>query len=34
MTGKANGAVRISIGLVTNFNDVRILLKFVCGFLQ
>ena len=32
--GKASGAVRISVGLVTNFNDVQAFLKFTRGFLQ
>jgi selenocysteine lyase/cysteine desulfurase len=32
--GKASGAVRISAGLVTNFNDVQAFLKFARGLLQ
>ena len=32
--GKASGAVRISVGLVTNFNDVQALLRFARGLLQ
>jgi molybdenum cofactor sulfurtransferase len=32
--GKSSGAVRISIGMVTNFEDVQALLKFAEGLLQ
>jgi molybdenum cofactor sulfurtransferase len=32
--GKASGAVRVSIGLVSNFEDVQGFLRFVEGFLQ
>ncbi|GAB4503088.1 MAG: aminotransferase class V-fold PLP-dependent enzyme [Anaerolineales bacterium] len=32
--GKASGAVRISVGLVTNLNDVRALLSFARGLLE
>ena len=32
--GKASGAVRISVGLVTNFNDVQAFLRFARGLLQ
>ncbi len=32
--GKSTGAVRISIGLVTNFNDVQAFLQFARGLLQ
>ncbi len=32
--GKASGAVRISVGLVTNFNDVQAFLAFARGFLE
>jgi len=32
--GKASGAVRISVGLVSNFEDVQALLKFAEGLLQ
>ncbi len=31
--GKASGAVRISVGLVTNFNDVQAFLRFARGLL-
>jgi len=32
--GKSSGAVRISVGMVSNFQDVRALLKFAEGLLQ
>jgi selenocysteine lyase/cysteine desulfurase len=32
--GQSIGAVRISVGLVTNFNDVQALLKFAEGLLR
>jgi selenocysteine lyase/cysteine desulfurase len=32
--GKASGAVRASVGMVTNFNDVQAFLKFARGLLQ
>ena len=32
--GKASGAVRISVGPITNFNDVQAFLKFARGLLQ
>jgi molybdenum cofactor sulfurtransferase len=32
--GKASGAVRISVGLVTNFNDVQAFLRFARGLLS
>jgi len=31
--GKASGAVRISVGLITNFNDVQMFLQFARGLL-
>jgi selenocysteine lyase/cysteine desulfurase len=32
--GKASGAVRISVGLVSNFEDVEAFLKFAKGLLK
>jgi hypothetical protein len=32
--GKSSGAVRISVGMVTNFNDVQALLSFARGLLS
>jgi len=32
--GKSSGAVRISVGMLTNFNDVQALLKFCAGLLK
>ena len=32
--GKASGAVRISVGLVSNFDDVQAFLKFARGLLE
>jgi hypothetical protein len=32
--GKASGAVRISLGMVTNFNDVNAFLKFASSLLN
>ena len=32
--GKASGAVRISIGLVSNFEDTQVFLKFAEDLLQ
>lgn len=32
--GKSSGAVRISVGMVTNFNDVQNVLSFASGFLS
>lgn len=34
ISGKSSGAVRISVGLVTNFNDVQAFLHFARGLLQ
>jgi selenocysteine lyase/cysteine desulfurase len=31
--GKSSGAVRISVGMVTNFNDVQAFLSFARGLL-
>ena len=32
--GKSTGAVRVSVGLVTNFNDVQAFLSFARGLLN
>jgi len=32
--GKSSGAVRISVGLVTNFNDIQVFLAFARGLLS
>jgi hypothetical protein len=32
--GKSSGAVRISVGMVTNFNDVQSFLMFARGLLS
>jgi molybdenum cofactor sulfurtransferase len=32
--GKSMGAVRISVGMVTNFNDIQNVLSFASGFLS
>jgi len=32
--GKSSGAVRISVGMVTNFNDVQAFLTFARGLLS
>ncbi|HMU92844.1 MAG TPA: hypothetical protein PKE43_07545, partial [Anaerolineales bacterium] len=32
--GKSSGAVRISVGMVTNFNDVQAFLSFARGLLS
>jgi len=33
MKGKSSGAVRISVGLVSNFNDAQAFLEFARGLL-